>query len=65
MIVFTLSEKEEKEYRKWSDLKNKRYKKLDQKVSYTFCFTPTGIGNSIAVKCSDGTEKDITDYDSW
>ncbi len=32
---------------------------------YTYCFTPTGIGTALKVKCACGAEVDATDYDSW
>jgi hypothetical protein len=32
----------------------------------TYCFTPTGVGLSISIKCNVcNKEKDITDYESW
>ncbi len=40
-------------------------KKTSKIRHYTFCFTGTGIGMSEVIKCSDGTELDITDYDNW
>ena len=33
--------------------------------AYTFCFTPSGIGETQVVKCVDGTELDLTDYDNF
>ncbi len=30
-----------------------------------FTFTPTGIGVAVTVHCSCGSEKNITDYESW
>jgi hypothetical protein len=33
--------------------------------AYTFCFTPTGIGEIIEVTASDGDKLDLTDFDTW
>jgi hypothetical protein len=33
--------------------------------AYTFCFTPSSIGEAQFVKCVDGTELDLTDYENW
>ena len=33
--------------------------------AYSFCFTPTGLGNMVVVKCADGTELDLTEYEYW
>lgn len=32
---------------------------------YTYSFTPTGFGETIKVKRTDGFEIDLTDYDCW
>jgi hypothetical protein len=31
----------------------------------TYCFTPTGIGDVVKLKCLCGEVVDITDYDMW
>lgn len=31
----------------------------------TYCFTPTGLGDVIKVKCSCGEEIDLTIYEDW
>lgn len=33
--------------------------------SLTYCFTPTGLGTIIKVKCSCGDEIDVTNYDEF
>jgi hypothetical protein len=33
--------------------------------SYTWCFTPTGLGVACTVRCSCGAELNVTDYESW
>ena len=67
MRSFELNEKEEKRFLSFYNKKKKEWKKKDPEkiIIITFCFTPTGIGDNITLKCFDGEEKDITDYDSW
>ena len=69
MIKFELNEKEEKRYHKFVKKRRNEAKKIDKnlvnKISFTICFTPTGIGDVIEVICSDGITKNITDYGSW
>ena len=31
----------------------------------SYIFTPTSIGNGVAVRCACGKECDVTDYDNW
>lgn len=60
-MKFELSDKEIKRAKKWTN-KHKctlKYPKL------TYCFTITGIGNGVDVKCDCGKSKDITDYNLW
>jgi hypothetical protein len=68
-MKFELNDKEEKEYHKFVKRRRKEAEKKEKgsgnKIYFTICFTPTGIGDAIEVKCSDGTEKNITDYGSW
>jgi hypothetical protein len=60
---FYLNEVEEKRLEKWQKKIKKKHGKYG---SYTFKFTPTGIGNGISVySYLEDKEKDITDYDSW
>ena len=63
MITFTISDKEEECIKKWKDKHKKVCKQKNRLFSYTF--TPTGIGDSIEVKCSCGKRFDATDVDSW
>ncbi len=60
---FYLNEVEAKRLEKWQKKIKKKHGKYD---SFTFKFTPTGIGDNITVY-NDlvKKEKDITDYDSW
>lgn len=66
--IFTLSAEQNKKYDEWRKEKNKK----DGEVyvgavggAYTFCFTPTGLGDIVEVKCADGTKLDLTDYESF
>lgn len=35
-------------------------------LTFTYCFTPTGIGVTCKVKCNQlDLQKDITDYECW
>ena len=61
MTKFELNEVEEERFKKFKE--KKKYK--GKKVTFTLCFTETGIGVHILVKSSIGEEKDITDYASW
>lgn len=31
----------------------------------TWCFTQTGLGEILVIKCMCGAEKNLTDFDSW
>ena len=60
---FFLNKVEEKRLEKWKKKIKKKYAKYG---SFTFKFTPTGIGDNITVYSNlMDEEKDITDYDSW
>ncbi len=62
--VFSLTEKQMKKFEKWRKAKGVVYVGAIG-GAYTFCFTPTGIGMVEIVKCDDGTELDLTDFDNW
>ena len=63
VMTFSLTEVEEKK------LKERQEKIKDlygEYGTYTYSFTPTGIGNVIVVKSHlTGLELDITDVDNW
>lgn len=66
--TFKLNEVEEKRYLAFYRKKKREWKKKepDRDISFTFCFTPTGIGDAVVVRCdADREEKNITDYKSW
>lgn len=58
---FELSEAQEKKFEEW--VKDKKVTNVGPiGGAYTFCFTRTGLGTFVIVKCVDGTELDLTDY---
>lgn len=63
MITFTLTEEQEAKLAEW---KNKqKYPSAAIGGAFTYTFTPTGLGVGIIVKCVNGNEIDLTDYDNW
>ena len=62
--TFDLSVEQHKKYDEWRKEKGKVYVGAIG-GAYTFCFTPTGLGDIVEVKCADGTKLDLTDYDLW
>jgi hypothetical protein len=63
--TFNLNSAQIKKFNTWRKEKNKANKGEVYAGAvggaYSFCFTPTGIGTLVTVKCIDGTELDITD----
>ena len=59
--IFGLSKKQYDKYNDWRKSKGEVYVGAVG-GAYTFCFIPTGIGTIVTVKCADGTELDLTDY---
>ena len=67
MNKFELTDEQEAKFQAWRKKKNKK-NKGEVYVgavggAYTFCFTPTGIGTLVVVKCADETELDLTEYE--
>ncbi len=62
-MEFSLNDKEKKKLKKWQNSIKEIYGKYG---TYTYSFTPTGIGNGVKVY-SHLVDKEIelTDYDSW
>lgn len=60
--IFSLSKKEYDKYNAWRKSKEEVYVGAIG-GAYEFCFIPTGLGTIVKVKCADGTELDLTDYD--
>jgi hypothetical protein len=72
--MFTLSDKEKKNVERWQKQLQKLFPDPDFRISYTYMFTPTGIGNGTDVKAnildthtlvSINVIKDFTDYGGW
>ena len=62
--TFTLSANQYKKYDEWRKEKSEVYVGAIG-GAYSFCFTPTGLGDMVVVKCADGTELDLTEYEYW
>lgn len=63
-ISFEITSEQFEKLRAWkNDLPKKKFGAID--FGYTYCFTPTGIGESLVVTRSDGYEINLTDYDMW
>ena len=65
MRTFTMNDKEEQEWKKWYREHKCKWKKKNKMRTFTFCFTPTGLGNSITVMCSCGKMIEVTDSEYW
>jgi len=68
VLTFEITEKQYKKYQRWRRAKTKKEGELYVGAvggAYTFCFTPTGIGQIIEVRTSDGDRLDLTDFDTW
>ena len=66
MMNFNLTEKQVAKYEAWRKEKGDLIDIVGAVGgAYTFCFTHTGIGIIEKVKCADGTELDLTDWDNW
>ena len=68
VLTFEITEKQYKKYQRWRRAKTKKEGELYVGAvggAYTFCFTPTGIGQIIEVRTSGGDRLDLTDFDTW
>jgi len=63
MEEFELSPEQMEKFNEW--IKNKVVPPTTLGGAYTFCFTPTGLGDIVEVRCVDGTKIDLTDYDNF
>lgn len=65
-MTFDLNEKQVEKLNKWKEGKDRKLAKGNfRKPDYEFCFSTSGIGWNVTVKCADGTVLDLTDYDGW
>jgi len=62
-MEFSLSAEQLRKFKEWS--KGKFLPQTAIGGAYTICFTPTGLGDIVEVRCVDGTKIDLTDYDNF
>lgn len=62
-MEFNLSVEQVKKFKEWS--KEKVIPSTAIGGAYTICFTPTGLGDVVEVRCVDGTKLELTDYDTF
>jgi hypothetical protein len=62
-IEFNLTPEQVIKFREWA--KGKVIPPTAIGGAYTICFTPTGLGDIVEVRCVDGTRLSLTDYDTF
>lgn len=62
-MEFILSPAQVQKFKEWS--KGKFLPQTAIGGAYTICFTPTGLGDIVEVRCVDGTSLSLTDYDTF
>ena len=62
-MEFSLSVEQVKKFKEWS--KGKVLPQTAIGGAYTVCFTPTGLGDIVEVRCVDGTSLSLTDYNTF
>ena len=62
-MVFVIPPYEQMTLDKWYSKHSRRCKL--QHRALTYCFTNTGIGQAIEVRCTCGESINITDYEQW
>ena len=62
-IEFNLTPEQVIKFREWA--KGKVIPPTAIGGAYTICFTPTGLGDIVEVRCVDGTKLSLTDYDTF
>ncbi len=63
MLEFKLSQEQFDKYVKWREEKVEEVYVGAVGGAYSFVFTLTGIGDIVKVKCADGTELDLTEWE--
>ena len=65
--MFTLDSEQKRKFDVWNCDHNCSLKKYSGAIGgrLTFCFTTTGIGVCVKVKCGCGEEIDLTDVSEW
>ena len=66
-MKFQMSEQEVDNMNLWIERHDNKckLKKKNKPRLFSYCFTPTGIGTIIKIKCSCGKFKDVTDDSHW
>jgi len=67
MISFHITEDEREKFRVWREEHELSCTRKSAAIggAYTYCFTPTGLGDIKVVKCVCGTEVTLTDFENW
>ena len=75
MHNFTINDKQQKKLSKWLKTHNELCSLSNKNLGMdktptiggrlTYCFTPTGLGSHLVVKCTCGKEIDLTDCSNW
>jgi len=72
--IFYLTKEQQKEIRDWRRSHNREKHMETDDVprnvgsiggEYTYCITPTSLGEGVRVKCSCGEEIDVSHYENW
>jgi len=65
--MFTLDDDQRKKFDEWNRNHTCSLKKYSGAIGgrLTYCFTPTGLGVCLKVKCVCGEEIDLTDVSNW
>ncbi len=61
-MVFILSPAQVQKFSEWK--KDKVLPSTTIGGAYTICFTPTGLGDFVEIRCADGTSLNLTDYEN-
>jgi len=73
MKMFSVDDASLEKVKDWIASHDKTHIRAEQRVryagaiggEYTWCFTPTSLGDVCKVKCSCGETLDVTDYENW
>ena len=65
-MIFELNEEETQKFNDWRNNHNCKQKDVGAIGGrFTFCFTPTSLGELATVKCACGKELDLTNVSDW
>lgn len=76
MVKFSVSKEQWNSFEIWKEEHDKSCKfyddgsKIDSPTGaiggrFSYCFTPTGLGEVLIINCMCGKSINLTDYDSW